>query len=266
MEKSPPAGRPPGLPEFPSCSLFLRGLFLGVLFLLLAAPPAPAELRKFTNTSGKEIIAEVVSGKGDLVQLRMDGRTIKTRIDAFSAADQEYLRKWIKDNPPKIDYHFDIDIDKKKLERNLQDVGYKKYKNDVYAYRVTITNRTRETVSGLKAKYRAFKEDRVDGQYIRSNLEIEMKEGAVEIPELKYNHSASFDTESFVLDEVRYDYTTRTTKDNLQGLLIRILDGEGNIVADVREGESSIKNRSWDQKKPGQGGSKKAVIVSPLGG
>ena len=67
---------------------------------------------------------------------------------------------------------------------------------------------------------------------------------------------------NFDIDEIKYDYETRRTADEFEGIIVRIVDDKGNVVAEHREGASSIKTKSWDEKKDG---SKGAVIVNPLG-
>ncbi|MFV1995973.1 MAG: hypothetical protein ACC661_11115, partial [Verrucomicrobiales bacterium] len=189
------------------------------LALLASAPrDVDAAPRKFTDTQGREIIAELVSGDSEYVELRRGDRTIRSLISLFSKPDQAYIRQWIEAHPRAIDYHFDIGVDRKQLERDISDGGYKRVKRSTWVYHVSIESRTRETVSDLVVEYRAFMEDRVSGDYPSSSPETVMKKGDFNLPELKYNHSAEFTTESFQLDLVDYDYSfsgRNRTKDEL---------------------------------------------------
>ena len=65
-----------------------------------SAPAAAADpVRTFTNTSGKQIKAEVVDLTEDNVTLRMNGQDYPVPIASLSAADQAYLRQWSKPTP-----------------------------------------------------------------------------------------------------------------------------------------------------------------------
>lgn len=55
--------------------------------------------RTFTNTSGKQIEAEVVNVTGDQVVLRRNEKDYPVPMASLSAADQEYLKQWSKPTP-----------------------------------------------------------------------------------------------------------------------------------------------------------------------
>lgn len=233
-----------------------------MLFFVVSKTKSHADPRVFTDAKGREIIAEIVSARGDTVELNMDGKTFKTPISLLSTADQKFIRKWMQDNPAKIDYHLDFKVEKKQIERDTMGSGYERKTHGKYTYRITVTNRSREEAIGLTLKYRAFMIDRVTGTYfsIASKPETVQKDGQVELPALKLNLSAEFDTEPFDMEETHYWDTTRLIKDEFIGILIRVFDAGGNIVADHREGSTALKTKDWEEKTEGGG-----ATVKPLG-
>ncbi|MFV1995226.1 MAG: hypothetical protein ACC661_07300, partial [Verrucomicrobiales bacterium] len=65
---------------------------------------------------------------------------------------------------------------------------------------------------------------------------------------------------------VDYDYSfsgRNRTKDELIGIMIRILDPDGKTVGEHREGSSKIKSFSWDSKDGKGSGS---LTIKPIGG
>ena len=71
---------------------------LSLLFVsgLLALPlAATAELRTWTNSSGKEITAEITALSGDEITLKLEsGRAYTFPLASLSAEDQEFARNW----------------------------------------------------------------------------------------------------------------------------------------------------------------------------
>ncbi|MEM7600514.1 MAG: SGNH/GDSL hydrolase family protein, partial [Verrucomicrobiota bacterium] len=61
-----------------------------------AIPTNHGSKRTFTNTSGKQIEADLVQLTGDQVVLRMNEKDYTVSIASLSAADQEYLKQWSK--------------------------------------------------------------------------------------------------------------------------------------------------------------------------
>lgn len=225
--------------------------------LLVTSVAATAEPRVFTNTEGQEIIAEIVSAKGTTVVLRKDGREIETSITIYSQEDQAFIRNWMKENPAQVDYRLVIEASKKKLGRTSSPVGYYNFREATWAYVITVENRSRDTASGLTLEYRIFKENNVNEGYPRRPNEINEKKGSVEIPNLKTNRKAEITTDSFVLSEIDY-YTTNDFVDELMGILLRILDPNGKVVAEYKEGKQEITQREWDGEASG---TSSAVIV-----
>ncbi len=231
----------------------LLSAFAGGYFLFSLLSPA-AEQRVFTNAKGQEIIAEIVSARGDTVVLRKDGREIETAISIYSAEDQAYIRKWMQENPAPIDYSLVIQASKKKIGRIGTATGYYNRRESNWAYYITVENRSRDTATGLTLEYRMFKESNVtDSGYPRWPREISEMKGSVKIPDLVTNRSAAITTESLILLEITYD-TTSDYADELMGMLLRIVDPDGKVVAEFKEGAQEITRQEWESK-PSEGAS-----------
>jgi len=73
--------------------------FLVPLFLVAATPSLFAEVRGWTNSSGKTIQAELVEVTEGKAVLNMNGQNFPVPISSLSSVDQEFIREWEKSAP-----------------------------------------------------------------------------------------------------------------------------------------------------------------------
>lgn len=209
-----------------------------------------AQMRDFTSSQGSRIRAELVSHKGGKVTLkREDGKTFAVAPSMFGAADQRYIAAWMENNPPSISYRFDIEVDKEKLSGDRVDLGYKKVKNEKWAYQVTITNTSRDTTDKLKVRYKLFYSNYADGEFSasssdRTGMAVVSGQTDIKTP-LRFNQSKEFISKSVTLDNVDYDYSPRY-KDSLKGIMLRIEDSRGQVVCDWVMPITYLAGKNWD--------------------
>jgi hypothetical protein len=214
-----------------------------------------AEPRTFTSTEGREIVAEVIShdGKGSFQLKRADGNEFTVSATALSLEDQKFLQEWAAANPPKVDYRFDFKVAAEKVvgNRSRQLGGYKNVKNELWTYRVDMTNLSRDVVSGLTIEYRVFKINAADGQFRASDGITEGFIGGTASldKELRFNETFQFTTGEVQIDEVSYRWSSMRNeryKDALRGVMIRIKDAAGNVVWDFVSSHSPMTGKTWD--------------------
>jgi uncharacterized protein affecting Mg2+/Co2+ transport len=249
------------LAEETAMTMKYRSLFPNLrhftVFLLLSCwlTSVSAEPRAFKSLKGREIIAEPVSHTGDgSVQLkRDDGNLFQVKITDFCSEDQKFLEEWAKANPPKIDYRFDIKIDDEKLSgaKSSQLGGYKDVKNELWTYRVDITNLSRQAVSGLTVDYRVFIINAADGQFRSGDGITEgfIRGSAKLDKELRFNESATFTTGEVKIDKITYNWSfsrDEKYKDALRGLMLQIKDPSGKVVQEFISSNNSMKGKTWD--------------------
>lgn len=224
-----------------------------------------AQARVFTSSNGQTMDAELVSHRGGKIKLRRaDGREFEVAPNVFSTDDQLFIKEWMDKNPETVNYAFRLSADKEKTEGRTQDLGYKRVKNEKWAFRMKITNLSRDTVNNLKVKYRMFYTNEADGEYSASDLApLKMSQGEASLKaDLAYNRTMEFLTKTVNLDFVDYDGAGSRYKDTLEGCLVRIEDAEGNVVADWKNETTRMKEKTWDNttpRKANQGGN---VIVN----
>jgi hypothetical protein len=229
-------------------------LSLWIIVAALLGHSALAGPRIFKNAAGKELLAEAVSHDGSgSVQLKLsDGKLVQVKSSSLSPDDQKYLEEWMKANPPKVNYQFEIKASPKKVSGTRSNVGgYKNVKNELWTYEVSISNRSRQTVSGLKADFRVFVIDAADGRFAKSEGTTEgfVSGSAAFKKELRFNEAFEFTTGETKIDKVTYDwYSSRdeSYKDALRGLMIRIKDAAGNVVYEYVSSNVSLKGKTWD--------------------
>ena len=228
---------------------------LAAVVTFAASPLANAQLRSFTNDNGTVIQAELVSHKGDKVKLkRTDGKEFEVEPSIFSDDDEAFIKKWMSKTPAATNYNFKITTLKKKIEGTSVNMGYKRVKNDLWSYVISITNGSQDPVSKFTVKYRVFYTNAAEGAYSASSSDRgsgKMIEGSTDQDgELAYNRVFEFTTTPVQIDMVNYDGVGDRYKDQLTGCLIRIIDKNDNVIFDWVSPEVGMKGKSWLNTNP----------------
>jgi len=217
-----------------------------------------AQMRAFTNDNGTVIQAELVSHQGEKVKLRRaDGREFEVIPSIFSDEDEAHIKNWMARTPATRNYNLRIATAKKKIEGTTQNHGYKRVKNDLWSYLISLTNNSQDSVSKLTVKYRVFYSNVADGEYSASSSDgppLRMIEGEAKLDaELAFNRTLEVTTTPIQIDSVNYSYGNRY-KDSLRGCLVRVLDEADNVVMDWVSPETTMKGKDWFNTNPKSGG------------
>lgn len=220
------------------------------------------QLRDFSNTSGKVIKAAIVSATDTDVTLQMEnGRTITGGISFFSKKDQAYIRTWLKENPPKLEYEFDIVATKSREDRKRSTEGNTIVTYETWLYKLKIENRTKpvQELSGLNLEYNIVMSPKARATNVSSRSEkglassgrYRIKKGKMSLPAIKYLERKEFGTSTFPLNKSELapgwyyaDGTKDERDDDLEGIWIKITHG-GEVVLDKKIGSQSMDNISW---------------------
>ncbi|MCB1088431.1 MAG: hypothetical protein KDM63_15390 [Verrucomicrobiae bacterium] len=192
--------------------------------------------------------AELVNhdGKGVVELKREDGQTFKVQPNVFSLDDQAFIKTWMEKNPPKIDYRLEVKVTPEKIAGQRRDFGYKKVKNEEWAYKVEVRNLSRDEAANLTVEYRVFAKNEAEGAYSSSEMGgFHKGQAAVKGP-VRYNETATFTTKSVNIDFVDYDGAGYRYKDGLQGVMIRFKDAQGKVVLDYVSPTTSLQGKTWD--------------------
>ena len=204
--------------------------------------------RTFEDQFGRTIKADLISHTGissNEVKISKDGKQLNVKISLFSEKDQKFIRNWMKKTPPMIDYVF-------RIEATLKQLGsFKSKSNSIYsstsrsktktnAYEINLTNLTRQTVKDLRLEYRVVKEGR-SGRF-------EFQRGRKEISDpMRYNQDTVLTTTKSELDSYRSSYSSYSYKEAVLGVLVRVFDKQGELVADWRSSNTKIAKISWEE-------------------
>jgi hypothetical protein len=166
--------------------------------------------------------------------------------------------------PATQNYNLKIDAVKKKVEGNVRDHGYKRVKNDLWSYLITITNSSQEAVSNLKIQYRVLYTNSAEGAYSTSSqdrMTMRIMEGNAKLDaELAFNRTMQFSTTPVQIDLVDYNYGSRY-KDEIVGCLMRIVDQAGGVIMEWRSPEVAMKEKTWANTNPSRGRESNSVII-----
>lgn len=212
-----------------------------------------ADGREFASRNGSTMEAELVSHKEGKVTIRRDdGKDFEVEPSIFCQKDEDFIRKWMSTRPETVIYNFAIEADKKKVDGEKRNYGYKTVKNELWSYQIRISNNSKDTVSDLEIHYRVFYTNSADGSYGTSDdSPMKMVEGAEKLrQELEYNNDILLTTRAVPIDMVDYRYGGSRYKDELKGCLVRILDPQGEVVCDWVSPAVSMKGKTWENTGP----------------
>ena len=218
------------------------------ILLVISISQSKVLSRTFEDQFGRTIKADLISHTGissNEVKISKDGKQLNVKISLFSEKDQKFIRNWMKKTPPMIDYVF-------RIEATLKQLGsFKSKSNSIYsstsrsktktnAYEINLTNLTRQTVKDLRLEYRVVKEGR-SGRF-------EFQRGRKEISEpMRYNQDIVLTTAKSELDSYRSSYSSYSYKEAVLGVLVRVFDKQGELVADWRSSNTKIAKISWEE-------------------
>ena len=221
---------------------------LCVIFLAVAFPHSTVLARAFEDQFGRTMEADLISHTGissDIIKIRMGGKQLDVEISLFSDKDQKFIRNWMEETPPKIDYAFRVEATLKQLgtvpkKTSSSRSSSSRTKTKTNVYEIHLTNLTRQTVRDLRLEYRIVKEGR-SGKF-------EFQKGSKEISEpMRYNQDVVLTTARSDLDSYRSSYSSYSYKEAVLGILVRVFDQQGELVTDWRSTGTKMGKISWEE-------------------
>jgi len=221
---------------------------LCVIFLAVAFPHSTVLARAFEDQFGRTMEADLISHTGissDIIKVSMGGKQLDVEINLFSDKDQKFIRNWMKETPPKIDYAFRVEATLKQLgtvpkKTSSSRSSSSRTKTKTNVYEIHLTNLTRQTVRDLRLEYRIVKEGR-SGKF-------EFQKGSKEISEpMRYNQDVVLTTAKSDLDSYRSSYSSYSYKEAVLGILVRVFDQQGELVTDWRSTGTKMGKISWEE-------------------
>lgn len=242
-------------------------LFLTTAALLsLSVSVLHSEPRTFTNTAGKEVVAEMVGATATTVTLKMgNGKNITANTSMFSKDDQTFIAEWLKKNPSQIDYRIEIDFSKKRLGKTKRRGSAVTLTDEEWIYKVKIKNlskngQTNATVTGLKATYKIYRTRVADARMLVSKdtsgttaadgkylVTTETKN----LADIQYLKETGFETSPVILTKSELDAGffypgggKDNKKDELSGIWVKIYHND-KVVAERQSGSAKANKVVW---------------------
>lgn len=278
-------------------SSLLRGLCPAVLALCTVT--LHAEIREFKSAQGSTIKAQLKKAKGQMIYLTNEaGKEIQVTLTAFSKEDQNFILKWIAEDPLALDYNFVCKAEEKLVPASkTTGNSYSERVSSIQKnYNVAVQNSCRNALDDLSIDWCAFMLNRVSissgGSYSFSFSdtnpvgELRVKRGSEVLPKLEASHTHNFATPMFTIDSVidKY-YTGAKRKDQMQGVWLRFYRGDTLVgewkspecpktewpggahkskpkAADVAKNDVTSKNQTSTKPATGSSSTKDGMSVS----
>ncbi|MFT5467556.1 MAG: hypothetical protein ACI8UO_002661 [Verrucomicrobiales bacterium] len=246
----------------------MRAFLIPLIFLVLWTGFAHGEMREFTGANGKTLKAELVSHtEGNITMKLADGREITVLPNIFGPDDQLFIKGWLEKTPetvPVVKYNFRFEVDRKKVSGRTKTEGSYLIKNEKWVYEVQLTNLSRDTAKNLTVMYRQFRSNHADGD--SSAFSSAKSDWVTDKSEIKvaaavdYGKRIEFKTKEMKIDRVDYQYGNYDYKDEIKGLMIRVVDANGNVVSEWAEPVNTLKGKTWENTSAKKDGGSTVII------
>ncbi len=247
---------------------------VAVLLSSVLATLAESGIHVFTDSKGRAIAAKIISFdaiKGQIQIEREDGQRFSVSPGMFSEDDQAYIKQWIAADRVLSDKHLRVSFDKDKVEsfkNGLTDNedAKKHSKGQILRYDITLKNKAKKPVEGLKLEYRYFvMVTTSDGESIKKMNTRTVTVDRIEAGEdytfttadltiaVKYNRTKVEDPSRTAEDVVAYEYE-KVSEDELLGIWLKVYGpavGNEPSVRDISDPEDLLEEYNWDGEASG---------------
>ncbi len=241
--------------------------------VLLWQPALRGAERTFTDNAGRRVKAEIAGYRGsDQVILKKGRKEFPFAISKLSEDDQKFVRNWIKANPGAAKFSFTFFADLRTSKGNTQKVVYDaRVQRQPKQYSMTITERNKANLEGLRVEYQILIEDYVDMTSDRyKRLALSYSDRTAYVQRIMASHTVGktkrpgridIDTDTFTTEKyVDRDGTKVDVAftDKVIGLWVRVYKG------DVLVGEfKDAQNRKMDKLQWKPSSSDRIVKLEP---
>lgn len=236
----------------------------GSLLAQESAPAPTGAFHSFTDKQGRNLKARVVSvasNRKTMVIADESGQTFPLEITKLSLDDQQHLKEWIATQPLLSNFRLQVDIEKtsaKTPERKKS--GDYRMVTEYPAYRIKVTNLSRDSLENAVVEYFLVKRERVriytskeTGRLTHSisdrNNPLEKISEIKPLESLGYNRDAELATNPIEVDRVYEEGNQPQVEDVLLGLVVQVRDDFGNVIGEYRSADPGIKAVNWNDLK-----------------
>ena len=229
----------------------MRILTIAACTLITAAS---AQARLFEDQYGRIIDAELVSHTGPSaseVTIAKGGKQMVAKIALFSMADQEYIRSWMKETAPTVNYGFRV------ASKGTSASTTGGSSKSAEKFELQITSLTRVPVEGLTAQYRLYYRDypttmsdigdmfrkraglggkarRAFRRDVEPSLKFVEDKAPIE-SRVEFNQTVTVETKPLTLHSGKNPFSGDRYSDEFVGFIVRILDATGKVVFEHRD-------------------------------
>lgn len=222
---------------------------------LLSAPSASDESVLLRNLAGQEIRAELISAHGDSVLVRRaeDRREFLVPLANLDEYSVGRVRNWMDSDPQAVSFSLSINTTRNLVKTSDFMTSGKEYKTAEWSYRVTVTNQSRNELTGATLEYRIIYDDAVEfaKSVVNPGKGRNQQEGqAVELPTMAYNDQIDFDTPAVAMQTYKF-VPSRGEKeyfrDQIKGIWIRVIR-HGEVIGEYQSSPAQMGSLFWDNE------------------
>lgn len=212
----------------------------------------PGEMM-LTDIEGRQLNVELLAANGDMLRIKRvdDAKEFEIQMAQLDEISHDRVKNWIERNPEMTNFSIAFEVGKRLAEADEFESAGRSLKTSQWVYDITMTNQTRNLLSGAEVEYRIIYDDEV--AFSRTSAMPgkggKQQDGEnVELPDMSFNERAEFTTPRVELHTYNYAPTRgqrEFEKDKLIGIWIRVTK-RGQILDEYQSNVAVMRDLSWD--------------------
>ncbi len=223
---------------------------------IMSSPSSVDRPLLLRNDDGREMEARLLSAHGEMVKIQRtdDFKEFDVPISVFDESTEERIRDWIEDDPHAVEFSLAFTTQRNLIDSNEFETSGRSFKNSKWAYRVMVTNKTRNALKDAELEYRIIYDDNVE--FSRTTAmpgegDRQQDGQTVKLPVVEFNDQIEFTTP--VLEMQTYEYVPSRgdreyAKDEIKGIWIRVTR-HGELIGEYKSNEAAMGSLSWDNEE-----------------
>ncbi|MEM6279587.1 MAG: hypothetical protein AAF733_08920 [Verrucomicrobiota bacterium] len=244
--------------------MFRYVLLILSLTVFLPLQAQEAELHTFTDKSGQQVSASLLSVSSDMRKMKIrreDGQEFDLVINVLSLDDQQFVKERLETVPiEKTEYRVDMEIDRKSVDSETYPYrdGESDYSltRESVIYEVTVRNLSRETIEAATLEWAVAIDDRMDLVETEEgwNMDRQARDeeenpavlaGETAISSLPFNQDTVVTTGEVEISRMLYNRDPYE-EDIMKGAIARLVGLDGDVIVEARLGGSEIDEMEWE--------------------
>lgn len=207
------------------------------------------------DQTGREMQAHLVSAHGETVKIQRvdDEKEFDVPIAMFDSETKDMIENWIDNDPAAVAYSLELTATRELLDSSSYSLAGRDFKTSKWAFKVALSNRTRNELRDAQIEYRIVFDDNVTISRTTAipGKGANQQDGqSVDLPPIAFNDEVEFLTPPVETDSYEYKPNRGERdflKDEVKGIWLRVVRHD-EVIAEYKSNAPAMSGISWDNE------------------